>query len=325
MPGPQRTKGALKNTRFKSRMNRRNTTRKHKDAFYIHKLSEAKRNEFLKLVAEFTLYISRKLEEEGKVRQVESCDGKFDTYYDADDSLTILEEIAKKSTKPREINVYARKEFRKVKQTTPQLKFNLKAIMIFLLLTCTKQTDAKWNELHAPPDEISAPDTIAATLTASGWALMSFSMGEPTLATLGAGLVTCGWGVGSFGSGVRLYNDYTGVHPLKTGDKIAEGVGVLVPGYGQLSRSIGSYAAPEEFTGRVKGAEGLINASVSRAVNRWSSANEEERNAQKKAITSKYNEYVAPYLASGINQSQIPSATIVTKLGYERFGGPTRK
>ncbi len=318
MPGPQRTKGALKNTRLKSRMNRRNTTRKRKDAFYIHKLSEAKRNEFLKLVAEFTLYISRKLEKEGKIRQVESCDGEFDTYYDADDSLKILEEIAKKSTKPREINGYARKEFRKVKQTSPQLKFNLKAILIFLLLTCTKEVDAKWNELHAPPDEISAPDAIAAVVTGLGYGITTFA---PPLAPLGTGLIVCGWGVSSFGSAVRLHNNYKGLHKLPSGNKKAEMVSVLVPGYGQATRAIGSYFYPNDFTLRSKGYEGLANAPaeglvthVSKAKERFTGEplSEENQQGMSKSISSKFNEWAAPTMARLTNTSQIATAAYAT-------------
>jgi hypothetical protein len=306
MPGPQRTKGTLKNTQFKSRMARKNKTLRRKQAFYIHQLNARERQEYLRLVAEFALYISRKLEREGKIKPVESCDGFFDTYYDANDSFKILQEISKHSTKERQINQYAKREFQSVRRSTPGIKFNLKAIFVFVLLTCAKQTDAKWNELHAPPDEISAPDTIAATLATSGWAMIS--SGEPTLASIGTVLVVCGFGASAYGSGVRLYNDYTGTYPLKTGDKVAESL-ALLPGSGPLLRTIGSYVEPEQFTSRVKGAEGLINAPVNRFVNRhWSEANEKEREAKKKEITSTYNEYLAPYVAKTINTSQIVSA-----------------
>jgi hypothetical protein len=330
MPGPQKTKGALQNTRYKSRMHRKNTTRKRKEAFYLHALNKAERDDFLKLVAEFTLYISQKLEREGKVKQVESCDGAFETYYDADDSLKILMEVSKKSTKPTEINRFAQREFRKVKRNTPGIKFNLKAILFFLMLTCTRQADAKWYELHAPPNEISAPDTLAAVVSGLGWGITALA--APPLAPLGVALITCGWGISSFGSAVRLHNNYTGVHLLPSGNKKAEMIGVIVPGYGQATRAIGSYFYPNDFTVRSQGYEGLLNTPaaglatrVSRAHERFTGEpiSEETQEGIRSSISGTFNNYVAPSMARYTNASQIASAASATGKVAEKVAPST--
>ncbi len=242
MPGPQKTKGTLKNTRFKSRMRRHNTTQKHKAAFYIQELSRKKQLEYIELVAKFTLYISRKLEREGKIKSVETCDGSFETYYTANDSWEIIQELIKKMTRQQEVARLAEREFRQVRRTQPRMRFSLKALLLVLLTTWTTTADAKWNEFSSPPGEISAWDASSAAMIGTGIITIAGSSIFPPLSAVGVNMITCGLYTRQAGSAHRLLNAATGKHPMKTPDVVTEAFGVLVPAGAGLTRGFVSSA-----------------------------------------------------------------------------------
>ena len=249
MPGQQKTKGTLRNTRFKTQMKRHNTTQKRKKAFYIHELSRKKQLEYIELVAKFALYISRKLEREGKIKSVETCDGSYETYYTADDSWEITQELIKKMTRQQEVTRLAHREFRRVKRTQPGMRFSLKALLLVLLATWTTTADAKWNEFSSPPGEISAWDASSAAMIGTGILAIAGSPFFPPLSAVGVNVITCGLYIRQAGSAHRLLNAATGKHPMATADVVTEAFGVLAPAGASLSRKfVSSVPVPEGYS-----------------------------------------------------------------------------
>lgn len=230
MPGPQKTKGALKNTRFKSKMRRHNVTRKRQHAFYLDDLNNKKQQEYLTMVAKFALYISRKLEREGKIKTAETCDGSFDTYYTTDDAWKITQELFEKLTTSKKAESQAHKELQRVKRANPGARINLKLILLLLVACMNHTTEAKWTEWSSPPHEISKYDTIGAGLIGSGLWVIKDALWSPPSGLLGAGMIGCGLVTRGVGSAHRLYDHVTGVHPLRTEDAVTEALGVIVPG-----------------------------------------------------------------------------------------------
>lgn len=261
MPGPARTKGALKNTRFKSRMRSLNRTRKRKQAFFIEKLDKKQKLEYFNLIAKLALLLSRKLEREGKIKPVESCDGSFDTYYNNKDSWKITHDIFKMITTSREAENTVHREFRQVSRKQPGMKFSLKVLLLFILTTLLRTTDAKWNELSSAPGEISAYDSTSAGLIALGILEIGGGFIWPPLAVLGTHTITCGLYARGVGSVHRLYNHATGTHPLSTGDVITESIGVVVPGTSSMART--AYHIPSA-TLRFFGSDALPKYSFNR-------------------------------------------------------------
>jgi hypothetical protein len=242
MPGPQKTKGALRNTRFKARMKRHNTTHKRKAAFYIQELSRKRQLEYIELVAKFALYISRKLEREGKIKSVETCDGSFETYYNADDSWEITQELIKKMTRQQEVTRLAEREFRQVRRTQPGMRFSLAVLILLLFTSWGRTADAKWNEFSSPPGEISAWDASSAAMIGTGIITIAGSSIFPPLAGVGVNMITCGLYTRQAGSAHRLLNAATGKHPMGTADVVTEAFGALVPAGASLSRAFVSSA-----------------------------------------------------------------------------------
>ena len=238
MPGPQKTKGTLRNTRFKSKMKRQNISRKRKHAFYLQELDEEQKKKYFKVIAEIGLSIARRLEKEGKVTPLESCDGSFDTYYNNEDSLKITNELFKLITRSQEAHNAVIKEFRQVKRNEPGMKFTLKVLLLFLVTSLIQTTDAKWNELSSPPEELSAYDTSSAALIGLGIGEIGLGFIFPPLAVLGTHTITCGLVARGVGSAQRLYDHSTGVHPLSRGDVITESMGVILPGTSEIMREV---------------------------------------------------------------------------------------
>ncbi len=246
MPGPQRTKGALRNTRFKARMKKNNTTHKRKAAFYIQELSRKRQLEYIELVAKFALYISRKLEREGKIKSVETCDCSFETYYNADDSWEITQELIKKMTRQQEVTRLAEREFRQVRQRQPRMAFSLSVLLLLLFTSWGRTADAKWNEFSSPPGEISAWDASSAAMIGTGILAIAGSPFFPPLSAVGVNVITCGLYTRQAGSAHRLLNAATGKHPMGTADVVTEAFGALVPAGASLTRGfISSVPLPE--------------------------------------------------------------------------------
>ena len=229
MPGPQRTKGTLRNTRFKARMNKKNKTQKRKQAFYIHELGRKQQEEYVGNLVKFALYISRQLEKEGKVTPVASCDDSFETYYSLDDAEKIIKKLSEKTTSnPNLFQTRAHREFARTKIAKPGMAVSL--LMIFLaFMSFGTDAEAKWYEFSSPPGELSAYDTLAAAQIAT--ALLT-PVGPAIAGYLAlSGLLTRG-----AGSTQRSYNDYSGKYPLTTTDKYSERVGIILPGTDVLCR-----------------------------------------------------------------------------------------
>lgn len=237
MPGPQKTKGALRNTRFKSKMKRNNTTQKRKQAFYIEDLDIKRREGYLTMLAGFALGLSRKMEEQGKIKPVGSCDGSFMTYYNTTDSFKLIEELSKLTSRSSEVQRVAKREFRQAGKTKNKL-FSLKVLLFLFTLSFTRQAEAKWYEISSPPGELSALDVSSAAALAGGMALMAGGAltGNPAAFLLGTQVASCGHGLAVGASGVRLYNSATGKYPLSAVNEAAEVASAFAPGSGQVAR-----------------------------------------------------------------------------------------
>lgn len=211
-------------------MNKRNRTKKRKQAFYIHELGRKQQQEYIQKLAEFTLYISRKLEKEGKVKPVSSCDGSFETFYTLDDAEKILEKVSEKTlSNPNIFQARVHREFTRTKFAKPSLKATVLMILV-CLLSFTKGGQAKWYEFSSPPGELSAYDTLSGAMIATAF----FAPGVGP--ALSGYLLTSGVLTRGAGSAQRSYNDYSGKYPLTTTDKYSERLGVIIPGSDVLCR-----------------------------------------------------------------------------------------
>jgi hypothetical protein len=217
-------------------MKRNNTTHKRKHAFYIQELSRKRQLEYIELVAKFALYISRKLEREGKIKSVETCDGSFETYYNVNDSWEITQELIKKMTRQQEVTRLAEREFRQVRRTQPKMSFTLAVLILLLFTSWGRTADAKWNEFSSPPGEISAWDASSAAMIGTGIITIAGSSIFPPLSAVGVNMITCGLYTRQAGSAHRLLNAATGKHPMGTADVVTEAFGALVPAGASLTR-----------------------------------------------------------------------------------------
>jgi len=239
MPGPQKTKETLKNTRFKSKMSRLNTTRKRKNSNFFKRLDETQRREFISMLAKFTLLLSRNMELEGKINHVKSCDNSFETYYNLDDSFKIIKELSKQTSNENKIVQITRKEFNQTRRKNPNGKFSLLSILFIFLLAFLGQTDARWNEWSSPPGELSAWDMSSVGLVGAGLVTaITAPASIPAFALASSGMIVCGLGAKSMGSVHRLYNHATGKHNLGSTSAVALEASSIVPGLGQGIRTV---------------------------------------------------------------------------------------
>lgn len=222
-------------------MNKANKTRKGSHSQIFQEAKKAQVQQILSMLVLEMAKDARRLQYEDKIHAEEACEGEFDSVYNLEDAEKIVDTLANKYTSdPDNVKKIALTEIGALRRAQPSFRINLKSLLLLLLTAWIPLSQAKVTEFSSQPGEQSLYDASSAGLIATGIGSLALAGIFPPLALVGVGLTYCGVASRSAGSVHRLYNHYTGEHPLERSDLFTETMDVFVPGSGIVTRGIGS-------------------------------------------------------------------------------------